>query len=127
MKSPMTKGLSMTIDSEAKRSPRMFCMARATAIPPMPSPATRVVILIPRLSRVRRMTTDQRTSLKMKLKAEYLERSSPASFLRVRARPTANSKTAAPQIAPWKMMAKITSLVRMLTAAAGSTRSLEPR
>ena len=52
MKSPITNGLSMAMDSEAKMSPRMFCTASATAMPPMPRLATSVVMLNPRLSRI---------------------------------------------------------------------------
>ena len=50
MKSPGTKGLSSKMETDAKTSPRMFWVASATATPPTPSPVTRAVMLIPRLS-----------------------------------------------------------------------------
>ena len=58
MKSPTTKGLSTMIDSEAKRSPRMFCTASATAMPPTPRPATSAVTSTPRLSSATSSTID---------------------------------------------------------------------
>ena len=65
-KSPTTKGLSNTIDRDANKSPRIVCMARATAIPPTPNPATRVVILKPRLSRTSNNTIDHIVILPIK-------------------------------------------------------------
>jgi len=62
MKSPTTKGLSRTIEREARRSPRTFWTARATAIPPIPMEATRVVTLTPRFWRARRTKTLQTRS-----------------------------------------------------------------
>ena len=66
MKSPTSNGLSNMIDREANRSPRMFCVASATATPPMPRLATSVVILIPKLSRIIRVTTTHSNSREMK-------------------------------------------------------------
>src|SRR5688572_2017388 len=47
MKSPTTNGLSSTIASAAKRSPRMFCTASAMAIPPIPRPVMSAVTSTP--------------------------------------------------------------------------------
>ncbi len=67
MKSPITNGLSMAIDNEAKMSPRMFCTASAAAMPPMPNPATSAVMSRPRLARIISTAIDQRASRPMKL------------------------------------------------------------
>ena len=51
MKSPTSKGLSMTMVRDAKISPRIFWTARATAIPPMPSTSSKRVSRGPRADR----------------------------------------------------------------------------
>ena len=57
--SPRTNGRSSVIDSDANRSPRMFCAASATAMPPMPRPASSGWIWMPRLLSVSSSTNDQ--------------------------------------------------------------------
>ena len=57
--SPRTNGRSSVIDSDANRSPRMFCAASATAMPPMPRPASSGSISMPRLLSVSSSTNDQ--------------------------------------------------------------------
>ena len=80
MKSPITKGLSSRMDSDAKMSPRMFWSAMATAMPPMPKLATRVVILTPgTLSRARRAAMANRAVRPTKVKARSVVMRSPAS------------------------------------------------
>ncbi len=48
--SPRRNGLSKITASAANRSEKIPCAARPIAMPPMPSPATRPVTLMPRLS-----------------------------------------------------------------------------
>jgi hypothetical protein len=66
MASPTTNGRSSVMDSDASRSPNTFCTASATAIPPMPRPATSVVMLTPRLSSVSSSTSAQISARAMK-------------------------------------------------------------
>lgn len=47
MKSPITKGLSRAIESDANKSARMFWTASATAIPPIPRLAIKAVTSTP--------------------------------------------------------------------------------
>ena len=61
----MTNGRSSVIDSEANRSPSTFCTARATAMPPIPRPATSAVMSTPRLSSVSSNTSAQMTTFTM--------------------------------------------------------------
>ncbi len=61
MKSPISNGLSSPIASDANRSLRMLCTASATATPPTPRLATKVVTLIPTLARIASSSTDHST------------------------------------------------------------------
>ncbi len=51
-KSPISNGLSMPMESEAKMSLSSVCTARAMAIPPTPRLATMAVMSTPRLARI---------------------------------------------------------------------------
>ncbi|MNP27737.1 hypothetical protein D3C76_1206640 [compost metagenome] len=62
MKSPTSNGLSTAMDNEANRSPRMFCTASATAIPPTPRLATKAVMFTPRLESIASSTTDHNST-----------------------------------------------------------------
>lgn len=57
MKSPTSKGLSTAMASEANRSPKMFCTASATAIPPTPRLAMKAVMFTPTLDKMASSTT----------------------------------------------------------------------
>ena len=48
-KSPSPKGLSRAMETEASRSASTLCTASASAMPPMPSPASSGSIFTPRL------------------------------------------------------------------------------
>ena len=56
-KSPTWNGLSTAMDSDANKSPRMFCTARATAMPPTPRLAMKAVMFTPRFDRMASSTT----------------------------------------------------------------------
>ncbi|MNI80245.1 hypothetical protein D3C73_1367620 [compost metagenome] len=61
-KSPISKGLSKPMESEAKTSLRMVWIASAMAIPPTPRLATSAVILTPTFARIDNSITDQTTA-----------------------------------------------------------------
>jgi hypothetical protein len=81
-KSPITNGLSSTMESEPKRSPSTFCTASATAIPPTPSPARSGVTWMPRFASTMSSRIVQRNSRPMKPSAFSVVAAAASSWSR---------------------------------------------
>ena len=97
--SPRTNGRSSVIDSDANRSPRMFCAASATAMPPMPRPASSGLIWMPRLPSVSSSTNDQIVNRAMKpmMPSEPAAARSTVSVLRCLRSSAASTRSRRPQ------------------------------